>query len=196
MDGDYVAEGASQHIVQFFEDDQTRYDALTAFCYPPLTRNDGVLLVVTAERARVLESRLQRMGLDVDAARACGQLRIADAVSTLDSIMVQNTIDAIRFLDLVDGVLRDMAARYSRVYIYGEMVDLLWGLHNRHAALELESLCNDLGVAHDFKMFCGYSGQYFASPEDQGYLRELHGLHTHVVSANDPAKACVHYPKD
>ena len=196
MNGHCVTKDASRHVVQFFEDDQARYDALIAFCYPPLIRNEGVLLVVTAEHGRVLESRLRRMGLNVEAARACGQLRVADAVSMLDSIMVQNTPDAIRFLDSVDGVLRDMVARYSQIHIYGEMVDLLWGAQNRHAALELESLCNDLGVAYELKIFCGYSGEYFTSPEDRGYLRELHGLHTHVVSANDRAKACTHYPQD
>ncbi len=196
MNGHCVTKDASRHVVQFFEDDQARYDALIAFCYPPLTRNEGVLLVVTAERGRILESRLRRMGLNVEAARARGQLRVADAVSMLDSIMVENTVDAIRFLDLVDGVLSDMAARYSQVHIYGEMVDLLWGIHNRHAAFELESLCNDLGMAHEFKLFCGYSGAYFTSTEDQGYLRKLHGLHTHVVSANSHAKTHRHYSKD
>ena len=194
MDCRPVAEDARGHIVEFFEDEQARYDALTAFCYPPLTRNEGVFLVVTAEHGRVLESRLKRMGLDVEAARACGQWRVADAVSMLDSFMIQNTPDAIRFLDLAGGVLRDMEARYRRVHVDGEMVDVLWGLHNHHAALELESLWNDLGAVHEFTIFCGYSSEYFTNPEDRGYLRDLHGLHTHVVSANSGARTSTRYP--
>ena len=92
MNGYCVTKDASRHVVEFFEDDQAHYDALTAFCYPPLTRNEGVLLVVTAEHGRALKSRLRRMGLNVEGARACGQLRVADAVSMLDSSMVKNTL--------------------------------------------------------------------------------------------------------
>ncbi len=92
INGYCVTKDASRHVVQFFEDGQAHYDALTDFCYPPLTRNEGVLPVVTAEHGRVLKSRLRRMGLNVEGARACGQLRVADAVSMLDSIMVKNTL--------------------------------------------------------------------------------------------------------
>ena len=96
MDCRPVAEDARGHIVEFFEDEQARYDALTAFCYPPLMRNEGVFLVITAEHGRVLESRLKRMGLDVEAARACGQLRVADAVSMLDSFILKTAVDRSR----------------------------------------------------------------------------------------------------
>lgn len=63
------------------------------------------------------------------------------------------------------------------------MVAILWARGNRHGALELESLWNDLMMAHGFALLRGYVKERFASPEDKVHLREVCPLHTHIALA-------------
>lgn len=171
----------SSHLVQFFEDDEVLYQALTTFALPALTQSGGVLLVVTAEHRTFIEYHLSRAGLDVPGLQDRGQLRIVDASELLASFMNQTTPDAERFLDSVGAVVRKMESRFNKLLIYGEMVDLLWAANNRHGALELESLWNDLGQMHEFTLLCGYHLSGFADSENDPAFRQVCAAHTHVV---------------
>lgn len=173
--------GRPSHLVQFFEDDEALYHALTAFALPALTQNDGVLLIVTAEHRTLIEYHFSRAGLDVPGLQDRGQLRIVDASELLASFMNQTTPDAERLLDSVGAVVRKMESQFNKLLIYGEMVDLLWAENNRHGALELESLWNDLGQMHEFTLLCGYHLSGFADGENDPAFRQVCAAHTHVV---------------
>ncbi len=120
-------------------------------------------------------------GLDVLGLQDRGQLRIVDASELLASFMNQTTPDAERFLDSVGSIVRKMEGQFDKVLIYGEMVDLLWTENNHHAALELESLWNDLGQTHEFTLLCGYHQDAFTGSENDVAFRRVCAAHTHVV---------------
>ncbi len=187
MDDRDETEEVRAHVLQLFEDDQARSDAVTAFSSSFLMRDEAVLLVATAEHGRSFDRGLRRLGFDVDGLKARGQLRIADADEVLASFMRSSTPDATRFLDSVGGIVREMEGQFPKLGVYGEMVDILWACGNRHAALELESLWNDLMTAHGFTLLCGYAKERFASPEDKVGLREVCALHTHIALATQCA---------
>lgn len=184
----------SGHLVQFFEDDMVLYQALTTFALPALTQNGGVLLAVTAKHRAFIEYRLSRAGLDVPSLQDSGQLRTIDASELLASFMNQTTPDAERFLDSVGTVVRKMESRFSKLLIYGEMVDLLWAADNRHGALELESLWNDLGQMHEFTLLCGYHLSGFAGSADAPAFRQVCAAHTHVVYGKSTLESGVEGP--
>ncbi|MHB1513958.1 MAG: MEDS domain-containing protein [Acidiferrobacter sp.] len=171
------------HILQLFDDEEARCDAVTAFSSSLLMRDGAVLLVATAEHGRLFDERLRGLGYGVDGLKARGQLRVVDANEVLASFMTSTVPDATRFLDSVGGVVRAMEAHYPRVGVYEEMADVLWACGNRYGALELESLWNDLMAAHKFTLLCGYAKERFASPEDRVYLRELCVLHERIALA-------------
>lgn len=184
----------ASHLVQFFEDDEVLYQALTTFALPALTENGGVLLVVTATHRTFIEYHFSRAGLDVPGLQDSGQLRIMDASELLATFMNQTTPDAERFLDSVGAVVRKMESRFSRLLIYGEMVDLLWAANNRHGAFELESLWNDLGQLHEFTLLCGYQLSGFAGSEDALAFRQICAAHSHVLGGELTHKSDVQGP--
>lgn len=84
-------QGMRAHILQLFEDEQARIDAVTAFSSPFLMRGEAVLLAATGEHGRLFDRGLRRLGLDVDGLKARGQWRIADADEVLASFMRSST---------------------------------------------------------------------------------------------------------
>ncbi len=176
---------ANVHILQLFDDEEARCDAVTAFSSFLLKQSGAVYLLTTVERGRLLDERLRGLGFDVGGLKARGQLCVVDASEALASFMASTVPDATRFLESVGGVVSEMEAHYPRVGVYEEMADVLWACGNRYGALELESLWNDLMAAHKFTLLCGYAKERFASPEDKVYLRELCVLHERIARASE-----------
>ena len=68
-------------------------------------------------------------------------------------------IDGARFREVVGDLIRSGGAASRAVYIYGEMVAILWQAGHVAATMALESLWNDLGRDHDFSVLCAYPAE-------------------------------------
>jgi anti-sigma regulatory factor (Ser/Thr protein kinase) len=91
-------------------------------------------------------------------------VRFVDADTTLAQIMVDGVPEANRFKSVVGGLID--SAGGGRVCVYGEMVQLLWEAGNVNAAVELESLWNDLGIDRDFSLYCAYRSDTVSGDTD------------------------------
>lgn len=172
--------GSSRHMVEFFEDEQALYTAVVSFSLPVLSQHNAVLLVVTKEHWTHLEQLFRGAALDLSLLTETGQLRVLDAKTLLASFMDGPVPSAERFLDAVGGPIREMGARFSKVCVFGGMVDLLWAENNRYGTLELECLWNDLMGVQDFTLLCGYAVDHFQGDEPGPGLRDVCAAHTHT----------------
>ena len=142
------------------------------------------VVLASPRHAHGFAAWLAASGVDVDAAVADGTYRVLDARETLERFLVNGHPDARRFDDVVGAHVRSAAATGRRVYAYGEMVALLWDDGRVNAAIELETLWNDLGLSVPFSLFCAYPSSSVTSEDQAELLSQVCCLHTAVLGAD------------
>jgi signal transduction histidine kinase len=175
----------SSHIVQFYEGDDFLCDSVSHFLATGLEAGEPVCVVATATHREAFRARLARRGLDVDEARARGQLVWLDARDTLAKFMVGDVPDWTLFSSFF-GALLDQSRRRNPLAIvrtYGEMVDLLWREGNKQAALSLEAMWNELATSHALSLLCAYVMGNFHRKGDADEFRAVCDAHSHVLPA-------------
>ncbi len=173
------------HVVQLYEDEHFLASAISPFLATGLTRWEGVIVVATPAHWKLFRQDLESRGVNVTSALDQQQLIVEDASTMLSDIMDDGTPDAARFDERVGGAVRQVAARYPRVRIYGEMVDLLWHANRIAAAVRLEELWNGLAKIHPFSLFCSYRMDGFDRVLYQGTLQDVCRTHSHAFPAED-----------
>ena len=171
---------ASEHYVQLFDSSRSLADTVAAFLIGGLERNENILVVASPEHRELLARRLEEAGWNARKLIAANRMVIADAVRTLDKFMRQDTPSPIAFDEVVGTLVRQLA-NGKRLWIYGEMVDVLAARGNLRGAQQLEELWNRLGLRECFTLFCGYASGHFGDPRA---ARALAG----ICAAHD----CVH----
>src|SRR5918995_342151 len=71
--------GPRDHIVQLYQDQRFLNRAVCRFAAGAIANGEGVILVPTAAHWEAFRPRLEAEGVDVDAAKDCGQLTVVDA---------------------------------------------------------------------------------------------------------------------
>jgi signal transduction histidine kinase len=182
-----TARAESNHTVQFYEDDAVLCDGVARFLAVGLAAGDPVCVVATEEHRQAFAARLARFGLNVEDARARGQLAWLDARETLGKILVADMPDWTLFSGFLGGIIAASRRRdpLACVRAYGEMVDLLWRDGNKQAALRLEAMWNELSSRHSLSLLCSYvMGNFYRSGDAESF-REICGAHSHVLPVED-----------
>jgi len=172
-----------EHAVHFYESADTLVEAVREFLVNGLESGEPCVVIGTADHQQAFCLALAKHGVDVELARASGQLTLIDAHETLDKIVANGALDAEVFRQEATSILdRVMAqARHGRVRLYGEMVDLLWAAGNRSGAIQLERLWNDLAREYDYSILCGYVLGNFGRSAHADEFEQICRLHSHIV---------------
>ena len=170
---------ASEHHVQLFDSSKSLAETVSAFLMGGFERGENLLVVATPEHRELLSKRLEEAGLNVRDAVAANRFVMLDAVQTMDKFMRQDAPNAIAF-DEVVGTLVQRLANGRRVWIYGEMVDVLAARGNLKGAQQLEDLWNVLGRRECFTLFCGYASGHFGDTKTVKALAAICAAHDHV----------------
>ncbi|MEY2517258.1 MAG: hypothetical protein QOJ89_4616, partial [bacterium] len=157
--GNGCADGAHEHLVEFYETDEFLVDTVCEFIAPALRGDDAAIIVATAEHRAAFAAGLAASGIDVDAAAMAGRYLTFDAAELLDAFMVGDAPDPAIFRREIGSVIDRASAGGRRVRVYGEMVALLWADGDIASTIALEDLWNDLGEARSFSLFCAYPMQ-------------------------------------
>ena len=152
---------APEHFVQFYQDDETLVDAVGGFIGAGLSAGESAIIIATPEHRAAIEGRIRAAGLDPAAASARQQFFSLDAAKTLSQFMVDGQPDPASFFRVVGSLVARVSSNRSGLRAFGEMVALLWAEGNRHAAIRLEELWNELGREHRFSLFCAYPRRHF-----------------------------------
>ena len=170
---------SSEHHLQLFDSSKSLAETVSAFLIGGLQRNENAIVVATPEHRELLSECLDRAGWNVRKLVVANRLFVADAVQTLDKFMRQDTPSPIAFDEVVGTIVTRMSAG-KRVWIYGEMVDVLAARGNYRGAQLLEDLWNLLGHRECFTLFCGYASGHFGDPRTAEALAGICAAHDHV----------------
>jgi signal transduction histidine kinase/CheY-like chemotaxis protein len=180
---DWSVMNEHDHFVQFYETDISLLDSLSDYIGTGLRAGDGCIVVTRQAQRERLDERLQAYGLDVAAARACGQYVSLDAGETLSQFTVDGHSEPERFSEVIGNVITRTADGRRRVRIFGDMVALLCDEGNHAGAIHLENLWNDLSKTHSFSLFCAYPMNNFGEKSLGVPLGDICAQHSRVIPA-------------
>jgi hypothetical protein len=170
---------ASEHLVQLFDEPDSRVEAVAAFLYRGWLAGAPLLVVARPINWALIEARLEVMGCPVADTIAAGRLVALDAATTLASFLKAGRPDDQLFQEQV-GTVVSRLSKLGRLNVYGEMVDILAEQGRLDAAHELEILWNRLAARESFTLLCAYASAHFGDARDAEALHRICRAHTGV----------------
>jgi hypothetical protein len=181
-----VEASGQDHLVYFYRRDDELVDRVGRYVRQAITSGAAAVVVATARHRQGVEVWLAAHGIDADTVRAGGLLYTVDAQETLNHFFRDGHADRRRFGEVIGGLIRQAGAGRRPVYVYGEMVALLWEASLVMATMALESLWNELGRELDFSLFCAYPAEVVEGQHDHQTLTDLCSLHSALMWAPPP----------
>lgn len=174
--------GTGDHAVHFYEHDWEI--ARTVGRYIAEAARTGAVAIVLATEAhrRAFKAELETAGVDPDEASENGTVVWLDASAAMARFMPGGRIDGPAFNRALGDVVREAAATGRPVRVYGEMVALLWEAGDVLAAIELETLWNELARELPFSLLCAYRQQAVSGSGHSEALQQMCHLHSCVVA--------------
>jgi hypothetical protein len=191
-----IAVDGGLHVVKFYEHDAELVEAAAPYLAAAIRAGEVAIVIATDAHRRAFETALGADGIDLVRASADGTLVSLDAATTMSAFVNEGEVDGDGFDEVVGGLVRSAAATGRPVRAYGEMVALLWEAGDVLAAIELETLWNELGRELAFSLFCSYPAAAVAGSEHTQALQHVCHLHASVLSpsadehASGPPTAC------
>jgi anti-sigma regulatory factor (Ser/Thr protein kinase) len=181
-----IAVGTGEHFVQFYEHDAELGGAVGPYLAAAARAGEVAIVIATEAHRRAFTVELEAEGIDLAQLSAGGRFLSLDAADTMAAFMADGQIDHDAFHEVVGGLVRKTASSGRPVRVYGEIVALLWDAGDVLAAIELETLWNDLARELTFTLFCSYPAASVAGSEHAEALHQICHLHSSVLpSAND-----------
>jgi hypothetical protein len=178
---------ASEHIVQFFDSDESRAECVAGFLADGYRQGEPAIIVARPSNWAATAEQLETCGIPVQQAMAYGMIAVKDATETLRRISRNGSPDADAFEAVVGKAVAALDGRSGRVRAYGEVVDMLAQQGDLADAIRLEALWNKLAERVPFVLMCGYSAAHFVSTATHRALCEICSAHSSVHHhAQDP----------
>jgi hypothetical protein len=172
---------AGHHVVQFYGHDDELAERVTSYLLGALSCGGAAVIIATAAHRRAVEARLAGAGVDLAAAGASGAYLALDAETTVCEFTAGQRLDSAGLSRAIGDQLRTAGAASRPVRVYSETVALLWNAGLVSAAVQLETLWNDLGRQYSFALFCGYPAGAVTRSGRPDAVAEVCRLHGEVV---------------
>jgi anti-sigma regulatory factor (Ser/Thr protein kinase) len=182
-------------VVQFYRREEELLARIAAYVAQALQAGGTGVVLVSAGRRAALKAGLAVQGVDLVAGRDAGLLYIADAEEILGRFLVEGRPDPRRFLDVVGQLINQAGSGGRPVYVYGEMVAVLWEAGHVNTAIAVEALWNELRRELPFSLFCAYPAKVVTG-DNRAALAEVCGMHSGVIDAPPPRSPPAHHTAD
>jgi anti-sigma regulatory factor (Ser/Thr protein kinase) len=176
--------GPSGHIVQIYDHVPELAANVVPFVATALRRGDAAIVVATAAHREVIVEGLADDGIDLVAAIGMGALVLLDAVTHVESLLVDGMPDRGRFDRTIAGPIRALAAD-REVRVFGEMVAVLWERGLVAAAIALEDLWNELLEGLRFSLLCAYPRDVVGTDDAAAHMCQQHTAVVGVAAPGD-----------
>jgi anti-sigma regulatory factor (Ser/Thr protein kinase) len=176
-----IAAGQGDHVVQFYEQESELAGAVGPYLTGGIRAGDAAIVIATEAHRRLFQAELRAEGIDLAEVMADGRLYLLDAATAMTAFIDGGQIDRDRFHEVIGGTVREAAGSGRTVRAYGEMVALLWDAGDVLAAIELETLWNDLARELPFSLFCSYPAASVSGSEHAVALHQVCHLHSSVL---------------
>lgn len=171
---------SSEHVVQFFDSDESRVQCVAAFLAEGYRAGEPLLMVARPANSTSIMDELERLGVPVKGAIASGALIVKDAEDTLRRLCRNGVPNDALFEGTVGAALERLTVKGKRIRAYGEMVDMLAQRGDLADAMKLETLWNQQGERTSFFLMCGYAAAHFVSTSTHRALRDICAAHSGV----------------
>ena len=169
------------HAVQFYREDAELFETAVPFLAGGIRDGDVSIVIATEPHLRGFESALVAAGIDPVAAREDGRLVSLDATATLARVMRNGRLDRDAFSATVGNVMNRASETRRPVRVVGEMVSMLWDACDVIGAIEIVTVCNQLGREMRLSMLCAYYGESLWDDSHADALSAVCRLHSAVV---------------
>src|SRR5580765_200888 len=176
---------SGNHFVQVYKEEGFLLEAVAEYVETGLRRGEGVVIIATPSHCAAFVQQLEGNGVAAGEALQRGQLLLLDADETLARFAPGGMPEWQSFHTLIGGVIAKLRLEYPTVRAYGEMVDLLWQLGEREAAIRLEEFWNDLAGLQTFSLLCAYHMDNLDPAAYSGALDCICRVHSHLIAARD-----------
>jgi MEDS: MEthanogen/methylotroph, DcmR Sensory domain len=177
---------STRHGVQFYRHDDELADSVGSYLGETLAVGSAVVLIATAAHRSACEGRMTAAGADLAAATASGAYTALEAASLMRSFLAGDRDQPGGFMPVITDVLRRATAAGPAV-VFGEIVAQLWADGHLSAAVELESVWNELARGYPFSLVCAYPVPARQDrPDEAAQLEEVAALHSAVLGSPAP----------
>jgi MEDS: MEthanogen/methylotroph, DcmR Sensory domain len=172
------------HFVQFHDGDvRPLTENVCRYLFEGLSRNESVLVIVTAQHREGFLLHLRKLGANPEKAIADSRIVLLDAARTLGEFMMDGQPVWHRFEKVINGAARKLLAENpAGLRAYGEMVGVLWEAGQYSAAIRLEEFWNRLLQRDGFSLFCSYPIDIFSKEFQIAGVESVFCDHTHLIS--------------
>jgi anti-sigma regulatory factor (Ser/Thr protein kinase) len=185
--GNSGVECAPSHVVGIYRRDHELVAAVVPFLAEALDHDGTAIVVATGPHRFAIDAALRAHGVPVEALVASGRYVSRDAAETLSTLVRDGRLERCEFDTVVSPMLDRAAPAGGPLRVFGEMVGLLWDAGDVAAAIELESMWNELAAQHIFALFCAYSMSSLEASADLGAVRRMCDRHSRVIPLHDIA---------
>jgi CheY-like chemotaxis protein len=172
------------HEAGFYSEDRWLLDDLTRFIGSALKAGNAAIVIATESHRDGLLSRLQAEGCAIETAITEGRYLALDAADCLPTFMMGGLVDTARFMEalanLIQSATKATTKTRSRVALFGECCFLLWAQGNPEAAIQAETVGNQLAQVYDVDILCGYCTERIPEGPDDNIFQQICMQHSAV----------------
>jgi anti-sigma regulatory factor (Ser/Thr protein kinase) len=169
----------SMHAVHFYEDDAQLAQTVGQYLGEAVTSGALAFVVATDPHRVAFERALQTAGLR---ANVPGEISWLDPRALLRDLVRNGQIDDDAFMRVIGSKFRIAHETGRPLWVYGELVSLLWEQGEIVSALRLEELWNHLAAEIPVSVLCAYQRDRVQA-DGHGTVEEVCALHSSVISA-------------
>jgi len=176
-----LREGPGRHAVLFYSDGDELAGQVSAYLLEAIREGGVAVVIATPAHRDSIAAALAGAGVDVAAREAAGLYVARDAFETMDQFMVADWPSAASFWQVISPLIAEAAEAGAPVYVFGEMVALLWDFGQVNAAIEVEAMWNELAAQYSFALLCSYPAGSVHGDQHQDAVAELCRVHGSVA---------------
>ena len=147
------------HTLQFYEAEKFLYDAVSNFILPSFFSNESAsVIIATRGHLTALEVHLREQNLIPGQLKDRGQLVLVDADDVLLNITTGGSLDIKLFDKYLRTFFPGVQAKFPKIRVYGELVNILCEQGNHELAHQLEVAWERFlsEPEQDIALLCGY----------------------------------------
>jgi len=171
------------HAALFYLDEEFLVRILCDLAVTSLQRGGAAVIMATDEHRRALARRLAECGADLRALRARKRYAEIDVDVVLAGCMEGPTLNLNKLGSLLGGAIaaarQEPNSKTAPLFVFGEIVALLWARRDFDNLQALEQLGDKLGPA--VSTACGYPIQEFVEPGTEDVYLQIGAMHSTVI---------------
>ena len=169
------------HRLHLFDTRESLASTATSFFVEGYEAGGNLLIIAKPKHRAAILHALQSSGCFPEDGSGRQRLIALDAGEILETLTRRGAIDQRLFESCVAPLVERLAAT-GKLWVYGEVVDLLAEQGNFAGAIRLEECWNALAARVPFTLLCGYSSAHFAPSSSAEALRDICSVHTHAAA--------------